>query len=111
MSEDPNHAIIDRPFEYRILSMRYSTRRDGQEPFLDLEVCRGEVIRRLRFWSPQELEIEKGFPEPTGGMVILDVRSRQMEGLGVRVSDIEASWGSITFWARDVVDLDTIEAD
>lgn len=33
-----------------------------------------------------------------------------MDGLGVRAADSEVSWGAITFWARDVVDLDTIEA-
>jgi hypothetical protein len=44
-------------------------------------------------------------------MEILDVRSHQMEGLGVRVSDFKSSWGSITFWARNVVEVGTNEAD
>jgi hypothetical protein len=57
-----------------------------------------------------DLEIEKGFPGPTAGMEILDVRKRQMGGIGVRVGDIEASFGSITFWAREVEDLDKPEA-
>lgn len=111
MSEDPPHSIIDRPHDYRIASLRYETGLDGQEPFLDLVLCRGDVTRRLRFWSPRYLQIEKGFPQPTHGMAIDDVRSRQLGGLGVCVSDFEASPGSITFWARDVVDLDALERD
>jgi len=39
----------------------------------------------------------------------LDVRARQLEGIGVEVSDFENSTGSVTFLARAVVDLDTQE--
>lgn len=109
MVEDPPHPIIDRPDEYRICAMRYEMNWDDGEPFLDLELRRGDIVRRLRFWSPRDLEIEKWFPVPTGGMEILDVRARQMEGIGVRVGDFEESPGAITFWARDVADLDSIE--
>jgi len=105
IEHDPSHPIIDRPNEYRILSLRYDTGSEAGEPFIDLHLGRGTIVRKLRFWSPEE-----GFPEPTHGMMILDVRARQMDGLGVQVADVEASWGAITFWARDVVDLDTMEA-
>ncbi len=67
------------------------------------------VVRRLRFFSPRKIEIERGFPLPTGGMYFSDVRARGMEGLGVRVGDFEASPGSVRFWARDVIDLDKTE--
>ncbi len=103
---DPQHTIIDRPHEFRIGTLHYHVGLDGQESHLDLHLHRGDEVRRLRFYSPQDIEIEKGFPLPTGGMVILDVTGRQMEGLRVRVADFEASWGSITYWAREVVDLD-----
>lgn len=111
MKHDPLHPIIERPHEYRIVDMRYYIGFGDEEPFLDLFLSRGSTVRRLRFWSPSDLEIEKGFPGSTSGMQIFDVRDRQMDGLGVRVEDFEASWGAITFWAREVVDLDTIEAD
>ena len=39
-------------------------------------------------------------------MCILDVRDHQLDGIGVEVADFEAGRGSITFLARDVVDLD-----
>jgi hypothetical protein len=63
----------------------------------------------LQFYWPRDLEIERGFPIHTCGMEILDVSARQMEGVGVRVQDFEACRGAVTFWASDVVDLDTLE--
>ena len=44
--------------------------KDGSEAFLDLTVRRGTERRQLRFWSPQELEIERGGPTRTGGFQI-----------------------------------------
>lgn len=106
---DPNHPIIDRPWEFSIVELRYCAERNGAESFIDLVLERESLCRRLRFWSPQQLEIEEGcFPDPTGGMVILDVSARQLNGLGVWVTDLEGTRGSVTFWARDVVDLDTL---
>ncbi|MFT7676387.1 MAG: hypothetical protein ACI8QC_000358 [Planctomycetota bacterium] len=111
MTYDPPHPIIDHPHEYRIIDMRYYVCSGDDEPFLDLFLRRENTVRKLRFWSPQNLEVEKGFPQPTSGMQILDVSKRQLDGLNVQVADFEASWGSITFMAREVIDLDTIEAD
>ena len=110
MDVDPPHPIIDRPHEYSIADLRYHVGLDGAEPFIDLILQRKDAVRRLRFLSPRQLIIEDGFPEPTSGMEILDVSRRQLGDLRVRVGDCEASHGAITFWARDVVDLDTLEA-
>jgi len=106
MEANPHHPVIDRPWEYVLGLLHYHMGLDGTEPYLDLELHRSNETRRLRFWSPRQLMIEEGFPSPTHGMEILDVRHRGLEGIGVRVGDFEASWGSITFWARTVVDLD-----
>lgn len=105
---DPKHPIIERPWDYQILRFCYHNDPDDwRESYIDLTLGRGAVVRRLRFLAPQDLEIERGcFPQPTGGMCILDVRHRQMEEIGVRVADFEASRGAVTFWAREVVDLD-----
>lgn len=103
---EPEHPILEDPWRYSIAAMRYHVGLDGTEPTLDLELVRGDVTRRLRCYSPQDLVIEEGFPQPTHGTVILDARHRGLEGLGVEVSDFEGAKGSITFWARDVVDLD-----
>lgn len=105
VEQDPPHRIIDAPHSYQLRALRYDTGADGGEPYLDLELGKGPEIRRLRFWSPRDLEIEKGFPQSTGGMEILDVSARHLDGIGVRVADCESSWGAITFWARCVVDL------
>tara|TARA_R110002094_G_scaffold47008_3_gene58581 strand:+ start:882 stop:1220 length:339 start_codon:yes stop_codon:yes gene_type:complete len=111
MEGDPVHPIIDRPHEYSISDLRYHVGLDGTEPYIDLALHKGPVVRRLRFWSPQQFAVEEGcFPHPTHGMQILDVRSRKLEGLGVRVADFEGNHGAITFWAREVADLDTLEA-
>lgn len=104
---DPDHPIIERPFEYEIVVFCYHhDPDDSRNSYLDMALQRGTTVRRLRFLQPQDLEIEKGFPRPTRGMCILDVRHRHMDGMNVRVADFEASWGKVTFWAREVLDLD-----
>lgn len=108
-SEDPAHPILDRPFEYEITGFSYLRPDDGTEPYIDLILRKKHVVRRLRFFSPQEIEIENGFPLPTGGMYFSDVSARGLEGLGVRVSDFEASSGRVQFWARAVIDLDATD--
>ena len=58
--DDPNHPIIDRPFEYRITSFTYHRVLDGsEESHIDLVLQRGESVRRLRFLSPQSISIER----------------------------------------------------
>lgn len=106
MERDPEHPIIDCPGQYRIAQLHLDAGLEGGEPYLDLVLVRENERKTLRFLSPQNLQIERGFPEPTTGMVILDVRRRQLDGLAVWVTDFEASSGKIEFWAREVVDLD-----
>jgi hypothetical protein len=108
MERDPEHPIVERPWQHEIGTLHYHVGLDGSEPFLDLDLHRDGVVRRLRFWSPQQLQIEDGFPRATHGMVILDVRQRRLDGLGVWVTDFEASHGKISFWAREVVDRDNL---
>ncbi len=106
MERDPVHPIISHPHEYRIVGLCYEVNWESpEESFLDLRLEKNGLIRNLRFWGPKNLKIEEGFPRPTGGMQILDVSSRQLEGVAVEVSDFEASWGAITFMARSVIDL------
>jgi hypothetical protein len=104
--EDPIHSIVDRPWEYEIQSLGfYQSPRGEFEPFIDLTLKKGDVLRHLRFYNPRDLEIEKGFPAQTGGICIYDVSARGSEGLGVRVGDFEASWGAVRFWAREVIEI------
>jgi hypothetical protein len=103
---EPCHPIIDRPWEYEIVGFCYLRPDDWSEPYVDLTSQKGRIVRRLRFFSPQEIEIEKGFPGFTNGIHILDIRSRGLEKSGVLVDDFEASEGSVRFLAREVIDLD-----
>lgn len=104
--EDPIHSIVERPWEYEILTLGFYRSPSAEfEPFLDLTLKKGDVLRHLRFYGPRELEIENGFPESTGGFCIYDVSARGLEGLGVRVGDFEASWGAVRFWAREVIEI------
>lgn len=109
MERDPHPPIVEHPWQYSIAALHYHVGLDGGEPYIDLDLHRDGVLRRLRFWSPQQLEIEDGFPRPTHGMVILDVHARRLDGINVWVTDFEASHGSVSFWAREVVDRDRLE--
>ncbi len=102
----PHHPILARPWEFVITEMHYRTGMDGSASYLDLTFVRGEDTRRLRFIEPRDVRIEAGFPNPTHGLCILDVRDRQLERLRVEVSDFETSHGSIRFFAYDVVERD-----
>jgi hypothetical protein len=104
--EDPFHPILEEPWEYEIFTLSFWQWKDGEsESFIDLTLKRGDIFRHFRFYSPQSLEIEKGFPSSAGGFRILDVSKRGWEGLGVRVDDFEGSWGAVRFWAREVIEI------
>ena len=93
---DPNHPILDRAWEYEIVSLKLEREPvDGGEPFLDLTLRCGRERRLLRFWSPADLEIEKGGPTMTSGLANLDIRARGLEQIGVMVTDFEAGNGSV----------------
>jgi hypothetical protein len=103
---DPDHPIIERPWEYEIVGFSYHRGTDSwTDSNIDITLQKGSRCRRLRFLGPRDLEITEGFPN-SSGLCILDVSKRQLEGLGIRVADFEAFGGCPTFWAREVVDLD-----
>lgn len=107
MKKDSLHPIIDAPHKYDIIGFNYQVNLyDHLQSYIDLTLEKETTIRRLRFYGPHDLEIEKGFPSPTGGMEILDVSDRQLCDTNVWVNDFEASHGAITFWAKNVIDLD-----
>lgn len=104
--EDPEHPILPQAWTYEIVGLRLEREpADGAEPHLDLTLRRGGDRRVLRFWSPQDLFIDRGGPGRTHGLVILDLRARQLDGLGVQVADFEPSPGTTTFSARAVEEL------
>lgn len=104
MKDDPDHPIIAHPHHYDVVGFNYQRHDDG-ESYIDLTLRLDTVVRRLRFLSPQEIELEAGFPA-CSGLQIKDVSANQLTGLRVRVTDFEASQGAMRFWAQDVIDLD-----
>jgi hypothetical protein len=101
---DPDHPVIERPFEYKIIEFSFVSPMDGSESYVDLGLAKGGSLRRLRFWGPQDIRITQGFPS-SSGLAVLDVSSRQMDGIRVRVANFEANTGCPEFWAREVVEL------
>ncbi|WP_444923330.1 hypothetical protein ACJJH9_15695 [Microbulbifer sp. DLAB2-AF] len=98
------HNIIESPHLYDIVYFSYKVDASNiRDSYIDLHLERDGDLVKLRFKSPQGLEIEKGFPYATGGMFIEDVSSHQLDGISVYVGDFEANNGSITFWAHSVV--------
>jgi len=106
---DPDHPVIERPFQYELVEFCYVRPLDGSEPYIDIGLLKGTLFRRLRFFSPQNIQITEGFPD-SSGLAILDVTSRQLDGLGVRVVNFEAGGGCPEFWARDVADVSKASA-
>lgn len=105
---DSVHSILDKSWEYEIVGLRLEREPpDEAEPYLDLTLKWGSDRRVLRFWSPEDLEVERGGPCMTSGLMILDIRGRGLERLGVRVDDFEGCSGSVRFVARAVEEIES----
>ena len=98
---DPDHAILDQPWEYRIAELRYVADRPDQEGFIEMVLSQGSDLRRLRFSSPRGFSVEGFEPDDDIGLQIVDVSGRQQEGIGVEVSCFENTPG-LRFFARAV---------
>jgi hypothetical protein len=74
---------------------------------LDMLLTKDEIERKLRFVSPQQVRIELsgGYPQDCGEMVILDIRDRGWERLGVEVAEGGASGSPVTLYAREVLEI------
>jgi hypothetical protein len=106
LQADPDHDVLPKAWQFEIIGLRLEKEPSGGgEPFLDLTLKRGAERRVLRFWSPRDLEVERGGPAMTSGLVIRDLRGRCFDGVGVKVDDFEASPGSVRFVARTVEDI------
>jgi hypothetical protein len=106
LESDPDHPILPNAWRYEIVGLRLERApADGREPYLDLAVEYSNQRRTLRFWSPADLEIERGGPCMTSGMTIKDLRARGLYGVGVKVADFESTVGAVRFVARDVEEI------
>jgi hypothetical protein len=83
---DPDHPILDNPWEYRIAELRYVVGTSDDENFIDLLLSKESDLRRLRFWAPRLFSVAEGFePGSYIGLQIFDISARQMEDVGVEV--------------------------
>ena len=104
---DPAHSILACPWQYSIVGLSFHRTLDhSEEAYLDLTLQRESVVRRIRFFGPRDLCVERGFEQDGAGLYISDVRQRGLDALGVRVGNDEPVSGGVSFWARTVVDLD-----
>lgn len=107
MEPQTDRPIPPDAWEFEIVGLHYERPLErSEESFIDLTLKRGDELRRFRFLSPQDVEVEKGFPRHTHGLVILDVSGRQLEGIGVLVDNAENCEGGVRFWARTVLELE-----
>ena len=104
MMNDPYHPILEQPGEYEVFTLQFWQWPNAEsEPFIDITLKSAAGFRDLRFLSPKDLEIEKGFPGKTRGFCIFDVSRKGIEGLNVRVDSISGDAGAVRFWAREVI--------
>ena len=101
---DPDHPILPDPFRWELREFTFRQEADWRKSYIDLVLAQDGVLRRLRFFSPREVELTRGVPN-SSGLYILDVSGRQMEGVGVRVGTFESDSCVPSFWASHVVEV------
>lgn len=103
--EDKIHPIITRPHEYEVIFFGYQIDNDDYaNSYIDIHFKKDNKVIKLRFSQPADLEIEKGFNGNISGMEIFDIRERQLDDIGVKVSNFEQDSG-VTFLAKKVIEL------
>ena len=110
MDAEPQHPILSKPWTYELERVDWRPSPATAETYIDLTFRKGNQRRRLRFLSPTEVEVGKGFCGQCFGLAIHDIRSRGWDGLRIEVVNFEQGPG-ITFFAAEVIDLDEMEMD
>lgn len=107
MDTPKDHSILNRPFEFRVTGFNFQDDLyDPDEAFIILTLQRESEVKKLKFWRPADIYIEKGFPMQTGGLCILDVSDRHWENINIEVSDFESVAGGVYFYSKSVELLD-----
>ena len=103
--ENKVHPIINKPHRYKVIYFAYKIDNDDyKNTYIDIHFKKNNEIKKLRFFQPVELEIDKGFSGSISGMEILDIREQQLEDIGVKVGNFEQDSG-VTFMAREVIEI------
>jgi hypothetical protein len=103
MSRDSLHECSAGLGAADVLELQFLAGSKSSETQLLLKVLSNGNVRSFRFHAPQELAISSCFPR-VGWLQILDIRGRQLDRLGVSVSDGEQS-EAIRFYARSVEEI------
>ena len=97
------HPILTDPHLYSIVGFNFQKDPWGVESsYIELTLMKGNSVIKLKFIDPTDVWIERGFPQKTSGLSILDVSSRQIQGVSIEVTDFESNYGEIHFFAKDV---------
>jgi hypothetical protein len=98
------HPAFPETGEFHVEELTMTPGDDDREATLDLLLRRGEFEEiRLRFFSPQRVDIAPEFEPRIGDFAVFDVSERGMDEIGVWV--IDRASGAIEFFARDVAVL------
>ncbi len=101
--KDPDHPILPEAWKHEVVEFHWSC--TGDEPFVDLVLRHAEngSVRRLRFLRPEEVRFADAGMQ--WGLYIQDIRSRQLQGLNVKVGNFENAPTTVELMAWDVVDI------
>jgi hypothetical protein len=104
---DPHHSILERPWLWEIEYLEWIAGSEDTSAILNVTFIRNGARRTLCFVDPTDVRLNIGGRPPIqcGEMVILDIRGRQLSGLGVQVTEGGASGSPLHLYARMVKDL------
>lgn len=104
---DPTHPILDQPWRWEIDSFAWHSKQHISPCALDVRFVRDGVYRTLRFIEPSDVTIQfsGGSSIQCGDLIILDIRGRQLSGLGVQVTESGASGTPLRLYAKTVQEI------
>jgi hypothetical protein len=103
VASDPPHPLFHDLAQAEVQGLRFERGRTGRDDVVELVLRRGPEVRAFRFGGVTALRLGGGFPD-VGWLQVQDVSARQLDRLGVRVSDDEQS-EAIEFWAASVDEI------
>ena len=101
---NPDDAILENPWSWEISRFEWNASEDGCATYLDVTFQRDGTTRILRFIAPQDvyIHIPGGRPIECGDMLIRDICDRQLDSLGIQVTEGGASGTPLSLYARTV---------
>ena len=103
MSVDPHHPLFEGLGRAEVRSFRFERGAGSRDAAIELVLRSGVTDRTFRFSGVSDLRLGGGFPE-IGWLQVHDIIGRQLDGLGIHVSDGEQS-DAIEFWASGVEEV------